>query len=172
MKQAPTWANQAADDSREIARTSRSYSAGYESIMHERGSLPVAPPCIGNDLETRGSTVPSLQPVQLVRGILSARSDRAKFFAAELFSDPAWDMLLDLYAAQLAQVRVTVTSLCVASNSPTTTALRWITALQGQDLIERRADPLDGRRIFISLTAKGSEALDQYFASLKGRAVI
>ena len=112
------------------------------------------------------------QPDQFVRGILQARSERSNFFPSKLFSDPAWDMLLDLFASQLAQVRVSVTSLCVASNSPTSTALRWISALEREGLIERRADPLDGRRIFISLSAKGSDALDRYFDGLNGRAII
>lgn len=107
-----------------------------------------------------------------VRGILQARLERNSFFPADLFSDPAWDMLLDLYAAELSQVRVSVTSLCIASNAPTSTALRWISALEQQQLIERRADPLDGRRFFLSLTREAIDRFERYFAALGNRAVI
>ena len=107
-----------------------------------------------------------------VRGILQARLERSSFFPADLFSDPVWDMLLDLYAAELGQVRVSVTSLCIASNAPTSTALRWISALEQQQLIERRADPLDGRRFFLSLTRQAIDRFERYFAALGDRAVI
>lgn len=101
---------------------------------------------------------------QVVRGILKARLDRGRFFAPDLFADPAWDMLLALYAAELGQQRVPVSSLCIASNVPTTTALRWICHLEREELVERRQDPLDARRFFLSLTRKAAGALEQYFA--------
>jgi len=107
-----------------------------------------------------------------IKGILQARLERNSFFPGDLFSDPAWDMLLDLYAAELSQVRVSVTSLCIASNAPTSTALRWISTLERENLIERRADPLDGRRFFLSLTAEAVERFERYFANVRNRAVI
>lgn len=107
-----------------------------------------------------------------IRGILQARLERNSFFPGDLFSDPAWDMLLDLYAAELGQVRVSVTSLCIASNAPTSTALRWISTLEQQGLIERRSDPLDGRRFFLSLTREAVASFERYFASLGKRTVI
>ena len=107
-----------------------------------------------------------------IRGILQARLERKSFFPGELFSDPAWDMLLDLYAAELGQVRVSVSSLCIASNTPSSTALRWISALERQKLIERRPDPLDGRRFFLSLTRDAVERFERYFSALGSRAVI
>jgi len=107
-----------------------------------------------------------------IRGILQARLERSSCFPGDLFSDPAWDMLLDLYAAELSQVRVSVTSLCIASNAPTSTALRWISTLEREKLIERRADPLDGRRFFLSLTTAAVERFERYFARVRNRSVI
>lgn len=107
-----------------------------------------------------------------IRGILRARLERKSFFPQELFTDPAWDMLLDLYAAELGQVRVSVTSLCIASNAPTSTALRWISSLESEGLIERRPDPLDGRRFFMSLTRDALERFERYFSAVPNRAVI
>jgi len=107
-----------------------------------------------------------------IRAILQARLERKSFFPEELFADPAWDMLLDLYAAELGHVRVSVTSLCIASNAPTSTALRWISSLESEGLIERRPDPLDGRRFFMSLTCDALERFERYFSALPNRAVI
>jgi len=105
-------------------------------------------------------------PGSKVGEIIRARSMRAKFFKAELFADPAWDMLLDLYRAELDQYRVSVTSLCTASGVPTSTALRWLRALEDGGLITRRQDPLDGRRTFVALTTAAVESMDAYFAAI------
>jgi DNA-binding MarR family transcriptional regulator len=101
-----------------------------------------------------------------VRIILKARRLRSKFFEDSLFADPAWDMLLELYAAQLSQLRVSVTSLCSAAAVPSTTALRWITSLEKHGLISRRADPIDRRRFFVQLSPQGGKAMKAYFDSL------
>ena len=114
-----------------------------------------------------GSSKPSSFPdQQAVRRILKARRARSKFFDAELFADPAWDMLLELYAAECGQQRISVTSLCVASNVPATTALRWIRALEKRKLLKKVSDPRDGRRFFVSLTAEGFDAMAAYFESV------
>jgi DNA-binding MarR family transcriptional regulator len=98
-----------------------------------------------------------------VRAILKARRDREKYFSADLFADPAWDMLLELYATALGQRRISVSSLCMGSGVPATTALRWITALEKRQLIIRRDDPLDGRRVFVELSQGGLNAMHAYF---------
>jgi DNA-binding MarR family transcriptional regulator len=101
-----------------------------------------------------------------LRNVLRARASRADFFSEHLFADPAWDMLLSLYSAELEQKRVSVSSLSLASRVPATTALRWISALQKDGLIVRQPDPFDGRRIFVALSAEGSRAVRTYFNSL------
>jgi DNA-binding MarR family transcriptional regulator len=72
-----------------------------------------------------------------------------------LFSDPAWDILLDVLINEGRLNRVSVSSACIASCVPATTALRWIATLEENGLIERRPDPADARRTFLSLTKKG-----------------
>jgi hypothetical protein len=98
----------------------------------------------------------------LVRGIIRARRLRDQFFRSDLFADPAWDMMLDLFAARLEQRRVAVSSLCIAASVPSTTALRWIKSLCDQGLFVRKADPEDGRRVFIELGDASAAALDAY----------
>jgi DNA-binding MarR family transcriptional regulator len=100
-----------------------------------------------------------------VRWILKARRNRSKIFPADLFADPAWDMLLELYAAELGQRRLSVTNLCDGAGVPATTALRWLATLEKNELVDRLHDPLDRRRVFVTLSASGSEAMRSYFAS-------
>lgn len=99
----------------------------------------------------------------LVRRMISLRRLREDVFPKGLFADPAWDMLLDLYGAHIAQHRVPVSSLCVAAEVPATTALRWIGKLDKMNLIRRERDPHDARRVFISLQPGAVDLLRTYF---------
>lgn len=101
-----------------------------------------------------------------IRVMLKLRRNRDQFFDGELFADPAWDILLELYAARLGQQRVSVGSLCLGAAVPGTTALRWISMLEGKGLIERRADPMDGRRFYLSLSGTGLDAMAGYFRTV------
>ena len=95
----------------------------------------------------------------LVRRLLRVRRDRARYFPADLFADPAWDMLLDLTAARLEGKQEPVSSLCIAADVPTTTALRWVRSLTDAGLIERQADPFDARRSHVRLTDAAADGV-------------
>ncbi|MEI9850601.1 MAG: MarR family transcriptional regulator [Sphingomonas sp.] len=99
--------------------------------------------------------------------MIRARRLRGQFFRSDLFADPAWDMLLDLYAAHLERRRVSVSSLCIAAAVPPTTALRWIGSLHDAGMFERQADPSDRRRAYIALSLKGLEGMRGFFAAVK-----
>ena len=103
---------------------------------------------------------------ETVRAVIRARRLRSRFFSEELFADPAWDMLLDLTAARVEHSRVSVTSLCIASGVPPTTALRWIGQMTEAGLLERVEDEADRRRVFITLTDGAADAMARYFAEL------
>jgi DNA-binding MarR family transcriptional regulator len=103
----------------------------------------------------------------LARRIIRARHQRSRFLPSKLFSDPAWDILLALYAAELGQRRITVGQVCAAAEIPATTGLRWLGTLEEMGLAERRADPLDARRFFVSLTGEGREAMSGYLQSMR-----
>lgn len=110
---------------------------------------------------------PALPHPRLVRSMIRQRQQRARFFRADLFSDPAWDMLLDLTAAQGEMKRVSVTSLCIAACVPPSTALRWIAQMIDVGLFRRVEDKSDRRRAFIELTEDSADRMARYFASLE-----
>ena len=109
---------------------------------------------------------------ELVREVIRARRVRARYFDETLFADPAWDMLLDLLQAEIAQHRVPVSSLCIAAAVPPTTALRWIKTMTDAGLFLRRSDPHDGRRVFVELSPGASESIRRYFSEVGRVAVI
>ena len=112
-------------------------------------------------------SVPAPVTAQQVRQMIRLRRARDRFFESDLFADPAWDMLLDLYAARLERTRVAVSSLCIAAAVPATTALRWIKSLTSAGLFDRQADPLDGRRIFVALSDAAADKLHDYFTAIR-----
>ncbi|WP_205481043.1 MarR family transcriptional regulator [Sphingomonas arenae] len=119
-------------------------------------------PVIGTPAPPTGD-LPEISP-DAVRAIIRARRLRSKFLPEDLFADPAWDMLLDLLQAEIVQHRVPVSSLCIAAAVPATTALRWLKTMTDRGLVNRRADPHDGRRIFIEMAPATSRSLRQFFA--------
>ncbi|MGL5839227.1 MAG: MarR family transcriptional regulator, partial [Sphingorhabdus sp.] len=98
-----------------------------------------------------------------VRAMIKLRRMRDRFFDPQLFADPGWDILLDLYAAQDEGKPVSVSSLCIAASVPPTTALRWITNMTETGLLTRIQDLGDARRVFIELSPATRKQLEAYF---------
>lgn len=121
-----------------------------------------------NSIAKSEAAYPRLPDPEVVRALIARRQARAKFFEGELFADPAWDMLLDLTAADGENQRVSVTSLCIAAMVPATTALRWIKQLVDCGVFQRVADPNDKRRAFIALSDQSRQAMARYFAEVEG----
>jgi hypothetical protein len=107
-----------------------------------------------------------------VRKVLRARRERERFFEPGLFADPAWDILLELFASSLADQRTTVTSVCAGAGVPVTTALRWVRNLEESGMIKRHEDPLDRRRYYLSLSLDATLAMASYFKSITPASVI
>ncbi len=102
-----------------------------------------------------------------VRRVIRARRLRDQFFGVGLFEDPAWDMLLDLFAAELEGVQVSVSSLCIAAAVAPTTALRWIGKMVDAGLFLREPDPFDRRRAFMALSPRASQGMRGYATALR-----
>ncbi|RIA37906.1 winged helix DNA-binding protein [Hephaestia caeni] len=102
-----------------------------------------------------------------LRDAIRSRRLRDQYIPGGLFEDPAWDMLLDLFAADLEGGRVSVSSLCIAAAVAPTTALRWIGRMTEAGLLGRAPDPDDRRRAFVMLTPPTRQALLDYCTAAK-----
>lgn len=132
-----------------------------------------------SDTPVSPDTVRPVQPgegpavsAELIRSIIRARRLRDQFIPGNLFADPAWDILLDLIQAEIIQHRVPVSSLCIASAVPATTALRWIRTMTERGMLLRREDPHDARRVFIELTPPTSTAIRRFFDKVGATPVV
>ncbi|WP_267347255.1 winged helix DNA-binding protein [Sphingomonas sp. GM_Shp_2] len=145
----------------ELARREADAPAGGAADVEDRHSAFRAEPA---------RPAPRADPgdAAAVRAIIRRRRMRDALFPGNLFEDPAWDMLLDLYAARLEGRRVSVSSLCIAAAVAPTTALRWIGKLTEAGLFVREPDPADRRRAFMALSDAAAAKMHDYLAAANG----
>lgn len=91
--------------------------------------------------------------------LLKVRRDREAQFGKCPFGDPAWDMLLDLLIQRLDGRTTTVTSACIGSGAPQTTALRYLASLIERGFVVRRASSDDRRVQYVDLSPIGFERM-------------
>lgn len=120
----------------------------------------------GQEQVAPAPVAPPLPDAASIRALIRQRQVRGRFFDAQLFADPAWDILLDLAAARVERRQVSVTSLCIAAAVPATTALRWIGQLVETGLLLRVADPADRRRVNIALSDSAADQMARYFSDI------
>jgi DNA-binding MarR family transcriptional regulator len=104
----------------------------------------------------------------IARKLFLHRRERLKKLNPAMFGEPAWDMLLALYFTEDAGPRQTVGQLIKMSNAPATSALRWVHYLEKEHLVVREAHPNDRRVMFLDLTSKARDLLEDYLKSLDG----
>lgn len=98
--------------------------------------------------------------------LIDERRARRRFLPEELFHEPAWDMLLALFLAWHENRVMNVKTLVAASDAPVTTSQRWIDHLAKLSLVTRVVDPIDRRRIEVTLSESGRDAVQRYLDSL------
>jgi DNA-binding MarR family transcriptional regulator len=111
----------------------------------------------------------SALPVRIVRALATAqrayddRKNRSNFIGGdEIFGEPAWDILLDLFIRQTLEEEVSVKSACLNSKMLPSTTMRWLRVLEGNNLVSFMEDPNDAAQSFLHLTAEGYEGMLRY----------
>jgi len=102
----------------------------------------------------------------LVERMTNGRECRKDFFGDELLGDPAWDMLIHLFHADLSDYRVTITNLASASGVPYTTAMRWMNTLIEKGLASRTNNPLDRRIVFMAISEPARASMYNYICKI------
>lgn len=157
-----------ADFARTLARIAEQEGTVPSSVRDKPVSFRPAPAAIFEPL-VPASPIERGPTAQAVRELIKLRRMREQHFPADLFADPGWDILLDLYAAKLEGKSVSVSSLCIAAAVPPTTGLRWITTMTEHGALIRRQDPNDARRVFIELSADSEDRLRAFFRDADAR---
>ncbi|MGK6355440.1 MarR family transcriptional regulator [Sphingomonas sp. DT-207] len=97
--------------------------------------------------------------LDLARKMQLMRARMAKLFPRNVFRDSAWDMVLELFVAGRENRAVCVKELVLTSGETSTSALRRIDRLEAAELLRRSHDSADHRRVVVTLTLKGEEAM-------------
>ncbi len=154
---------------RTLARIAEQDAGSDSGVPDKPVSFRPAPAGLFQPFPNATSDAAAAPSAKMIREMIKLRRLRDSYFAADLFADPAWDILLDLMVARLEERPVSVSSLCIAAAVPPTTALRWITAMTDSGMLVRGNDPDDARRVFIGLSSETEAALRQYLTDIQQR---
>lgn len=97
----------------------------------------------------------------ICRRLIRERRLMKEMLGTALCANPSWDMLLDLYLAELEHRSVYQSALCLAAHIPESSAHRWTVKLAEQGVLVRRIDPEDRRRVSVTLAPATAAALHQ-----------
>lgn len=75
-------------------------------------------------------------------------------------------MLLDLFVAAADGRDVSVSSACIASGVPNSTALRWIGELEREGMVVRRRDDRDARRTFLEIAPDAADGVERWLGDV------
>jgi DNA-binding MarR family transcriptional regulator len=106
--------------------------------------------------------------VAMARRIYALRRRRDSSFGADLFSEPAWDILLHLYVAGAGAKPVTVSSARDGAAAPATTALRRLRQLEDGGWVVREGDPADARRFYVRLSSGATKKMRSLLTQAAG----
>ena len=102
--------------------------------------------------------------VECAREMYRRRRHRERIFCYGLFSDPVWDILLDLFIAQAESRSICVSSACIGASVPTTTALRHINYMVDAGLLNRIPHPNDSRSRLLQLSCEANRLMTEYLS--------
>lgn len=123
----------------------------------------------GNEND-RSAIRPSPEREHLVKAAIKAiqlRGFRNKHFPHGIFGEPAWDVLLAIYAHEHLSRAITISQVARVSGLSGSSALRWINQLARLQLVARSQDPFDRRTAQVMLTDTGRRALDRFFEEVE-----
>lgn len=117
----------------------------------------------GPDQHVAGAGTAGMVSHKQIERLILIRKLRATMIGRDLFADPAWDMLLALYAADLANKRLIAAEVCSTAEVPLSTANRWITVLEERHLV-RTGPALQSKSV--TLSSSGSSIMSRYFGAV------
>ncbi len=105
---------------------------------------------------------PSPPLVQLAASLSRSRRLRQNYLPTDIFGEPGWDILLDLYTLDQDGRGVSVTNASLAGDTPPTTGLRWLKFLEQKGLVAREHSHRDRRVTWVRLTSAAQDRMRNY----------
>ena len=110
----------------------------------------------------RSNAVTECALIRRAEQILDLRRQRGEQFGSMMFGEPAWEMLLAAYVGEQHHDRSTISSLTTIAGISHSVALRWLTFLLGEGLVQQDAHPERSDRLTVRLTDRSRQALERY----------
>ena len=110
---------------------------------------------------------PDVATESLVQFALAVRREKERQFGEALLADPGWDVLLQLYAANLRGESLRLDH--VAGRYPLSALARWARLLDEQGLVEWSDDYLIGSAHSLRLTKCGFKKMSRVFGNPRSR---
>jgi DNA-binding MarR family transcriptional regulator len=107
--------------------------------------------------------------VQMAEIMISERKVRQKYLTQCEVGEAQWDILLDLYVNKHAHRPISVTSACIASGVPPTTALRHLSVLVSNGSVVSIPDENDKRRVYVEISMEAQRAMTLYLSKVLER---
>lgn len=134
-----------------------------------RHAAAIKRPAMGVAEPTRRASAPRREPpaeLRVLQWLRDVDEQRQRSLGSVLEPDATWNMLAELLRARITKRRISVTSLCLASRTPVTSALRRIDRLLAEGLITYALDPKDRRRKYVELTGEGANRIQSAVRAL------
>jgi len=106
------------------------------------------------------------EAAEILARIIRARRRREELLSAELFADPAWDILLLLYLGRLTGLAVPAADVALPPSVPESTRDRWFGKLEEDGWIRRTPDPENAGAVRLELSARGAAAMQSWVNDL------
>jgi hypothetical protein len=113
------------------------------------------------DLSAKAMWSVDVTPLTVATIALKIRQRRARYVSSDLFSEPVWDAMLDMFIDQDPSVARTAEHLAGVAGIATSTMRRWLNIMIAEGLIELAACS-SGLQTY-GLTARGQFIMNRIF---------
>ena len=132
-------------------------------VLHMLAAGRTGPESADEPQEPAGGSADRTQMRKRAREAIALRERR--FEAFPFSAEAPFVMLVALYINEEWEPAVTQTRLCQLAWLSNSTALRWLETLTFEGLVKRTTDPVDGRKVLLSLSPEARAKLDDLFAA-------
>lgn len=101
--------------------------------------------------------------IERVQCMITFNRSRQVAFGGGLFADPAWDLLLQIFLADLSYSELSEARLLESIDVPNSVAVRWLSSLAERGDVEFQQV---GEQRSVRLSKRGRNAMDQLFDQL------
>jgi DNA-binding MarR family transcriptional regulator len=145
------------------------HMAAGQHQQHDPGCAPASGHFASELLDDAPTATQPL--VSLATNIARSRQQREQYFPQDIFGEPGWDILLDLYTLDADGRGVSVTNASLAGNTPPTTGLRWLKLLEQKGLVSRLQSERDRRVTWVRLTSSAQARMHDYLMGRSRRSL-